>query len=424
MDRIITAASVDAAKRNPARQKDIPDAKVPGLALRVALSGNKSWTFRYRNIAGDQKRVSLGKYPAVKLVAARDAAYRLLAAIADGGDPAATKKVEKAKARAGQLQTVGHLIERYLADAASGRHKPNGRPKRAGTMKLDRYYFDRLVKPKFGDLPLHELARADVQAFLDDVGKFGASNARHCRNVIRQAYNYAIRREITDKNPATFAELPRLVSRERVLTDGEVKAIWTAARNPAEFKGISMSPSTGLAICLTAATLQRGGEVCGIHTREIDREARTWIIPGDRTKNHKTHVVPLSDLAIEILDLVFSFAGGWSGFVFPSAQNGGGHLTRPAMDRAMKRLTSKVKVADATPHDLRRTGATAITSERIGYSRFIVSRVLNQISDTGGAGAVTGVYDRNEYLPEKRKALDAWAALLTEIVSDRVSAIR
>ena len=72
---------------------------------------------------------------------------------------------------------------------------------------------------------------------------------------------------------------------------------------------------------------------------------------------------------------------------------------------------------DATPHDFRRTGSTNITGERIGIPRFIVSRVLNQMSDTGGAAAVTGVYDRNEYLPEKRRALDAWAALLTAIVA-------
>ena len=83
----------------------------------------------------------------------------------------------------------------------------------------------------------------------------------------------------------------------------------------------------------------------------------------------------------------------------------------------MNRLAQAINIVDATPHDFRRTGATAITSERIGIPRFVVSRVLNQISDTGGAAAVTGVYDRNEYLSEKRRALDAWAALLAQIVS-------
>ena len=71
------------------------------------------------------------------------------------------------------------------------------------------------------------------------------------------------------------------------------------------------------------------------------------------------------------------------------------------------------------PHDFRRTGASFLTGERIGIPRFIVSRVLNQAPDTGGAAAVTAVYDRNEYLSEKRKALDSWAALLAEIVSGK-----
>ena len=419
--RITTAVSVDAVKPNKIHQIDVPDAKVAGLALRVTPSGAKSWTFRYRNIGRQQKRINLGKYPAVRLVEARDAAYRVLASLAEGGDPAAEKKGQKARARARRLETVGDLIERYLVDAEIGRHKPNGRPKRAGTLALDRYYFERLVKPRFGTLSLHDLTRSDVQAFLNDVARAGASNARHCRNVIRQAYNYAIRREITDKNPATLAELSRLVSRERVLTDAELRLIWNGAQNPGQFGKIGMSLSTGLALCLTAVTLQRGDEVCGIHAREINRAELTWIIPGHRTKNHKTHVVPLSSLALEIIDLSFSLAGDVRGYAFPSARASSGHLTRGAMDRATKRLITKLGVSDATPHDLRRTGATNITSERIGMSRFIVSRVLNQLSDTGGTGVVTGVYDRNEYLADKRKALEAWALLLTKLVQQQTS---
>jgi integrase len=109
-------------------------------------------------------------------------------------------------------------------------------------------------------------------------------------------------------------------------------------------------------------------------------------------------------------------AGKWSGFAFPSRSTDG-PITRHAFTRAMKRMTNVLGIPDATPHDFRRTGATNITSERIGIPRFIVSRVLNQISDTGGAATVTGVYDRNEYLPEKRRALNGWSDLLQEIFS-------
>ena len=78
----------------------------------------------------------------------------------------------------------------------------------------------------------------------------------------------------------------------------------------------------------------------------------------------------------------------------------------------MKRLTTSVGIEDATAHDFRRTGATNITGERIAIARFIVSRVLNHISDTDDRAVVTGTYDRNAYLAEKRWALSAWAALL------------
>lgn len=89
------------------------------------------------------------------------------------------------------------------------------------------------------------------------------------------------------------------------------------------------------------------------------------------------------------------------------------------MSRGLAKMRTSAKIADATPHDFRRTGSTNLTTERLGFPRFIVSRVLNQVSDTGGASVVTGVYDRNEYLPEKRRALDAWAMFLTEVVEGR-----
>jgi integrase len=156
---------------------------------------------------------------------------------------------------------------------------------------------------------------------------------------------------------------------------------------------------------------------------EIDFEARIWTIPGERTKNHRLHVVPLSDLALELIlaALAFPAPTGLEGkvrFVFPSPK-GDQPITRRAFSRAMKRITEASKINDATPHDFRRTGSTHLTSERLGVPRFHVSCVLNHISDTGGAASVTAVYDRNAYLPEKRRALDKWANRLVAIVSDR-----
>ena len=134
--------------------------------------------------------------------------------------------------------------------------------------------------------------------------------------------------------------------------------------------------------------------------------------------------MPLSDAAIDLLDETTEALseGVNSQYVFPSPRGKGEDkpMDRRAFSRAMNRLIAKLEMTRSTPHDLRRTGATNLTSERIGIPRFIVSQVLAHSSDTGGAAAVTRRhYDRNDYLSEKRRALDAWAALLIEIVSTK-----
>ena len=138
----------------------------------------------------------------------------------------------------------------WLGVPLIGRHRPNGRPKRQGTLRLEREYFDRVIFPRFGKSPVSGLTRNDVQRLLDEVSPQALASARHCRNLIRQAYNDAIRRDVASWNPAQFAEVPAPIARERVLTDDEVRLIWTTARNPAAVEGLELSPAMGLAICL------------------------------------------------------------------------------------------------------------------------------------------------------------------------------
>jgi len=152
---------------------------------------------------------------------------------------------------------------------------------------------------------------------------------------------------------------------------------------------------------------------------EIDRDNRLWVIPGSRTKNHQTHAVPLSDMAIELIDLALSKRLDESEFVFPSPRNNDKPIKAAALTRAFGRMKHALKLGDIRIHDTRRTGATNLTSEALGFPRFTVSKVLNHTSDSGGAAAVTGIYDQNEYLPEKRRALEAWAVLLQGIVSGK-----
>ena len=147
---------------------------------------------------------------------------------------------------------------------------------------------------------------------------------------------------------------------------------------------------------------------------------KALLIPAVRMKEKTAHLVPLSLLVVSLLEEAATVAeGNGSEFVFPSPRSEQDvPLDRHAFTLAMERIVTVLKLPRATPHDFRRTGATNLTGEQIGMPRFIVSQVIAHAGDTGGAAVVTGKhYDLNDYLPEKRKALDAWARWLAAAVA-------
>jgi len=155
---------------------------------------------------------------------------------------------------------------------------------------------------------------------------------------------------------------------------------------------------------------------------EIDFDKALWTIPGSRTKNKRTHIVPLSNLALSLIIEAIALCPHetdqpYEGYLFPSPRNADVSVDPHALTRAFGRLTEAKGVENARLHDLRRTGATHLTGEGLSFPRLIVSKVLNHVSDTGGSSTVTAVYDRNAYLSQKRHALDAWAGQIAGIVS-------
>ncbi|KAB0676000.1 tyrosine-type recombinase/integrase [Aureimonas leprariae] len=417
----LTDAFVRGAKSVTGKLVEWNDTKERGLSLRVTPAGVKSWTFRYRDATGDRKRISLGRLDDVPLYDARAAAAVERAKIHTGIDPATAKRQAKTKAAAVlQAPTVAEIAERYFREAPRGRHKPNGREKRGGTLEVERYYYDRLIEPEFGKDRIGELTRSRIQSFVNDVvDEHAPTTARQCRVVLQAIFTFAVWQEDVDRNPCQFVAVPRLKARERVLTDDELRAVWIGFAEASDIEKVHVGRSVALAVMIAATTLQRRAEVTGMRKIEIDLGARTWTIPGERTKNHLTHVVPLSDLALRLIKEALQLSGNGP-CVFPSPRDPERSILPTALSHAWRRLVPHLKLQAGTPtirpHDLRRTGGTLLTSERIGIPRFVLSKVLNHISDAGGGAAVTAIYDRNAYLPEKRRALDAWAALLTEIV--------
>ena len=394
-ERNFTDTFVNSAKALPSRNGVIAvteyrDTKVKGLCLRVTPAGVKSWSYRYR-AKGKQKRLSLGKARVVSLADARSTVKVAIGQVASGADPVLESKLAKVASLENiELRTIKQIGDWYFAECKVGNHKPNGTPKRKSTLDLELYYFCSHIVPALGEYELADLKRAHIQKFITGLSRAtdpktgeerGSDNtAQRCKVIIQSIYTFAMRHEIIEANPAQLVAVKTIPSREKILTDAELKIVWSAFTPPLENTDLKVSMPVANAIRIAMVTLQRRGEVAGMRIDELDFENRVWNIPSSIAKNKRYHVVPLSDLAIELIQTSILLRLRESAYVFPSPRSSNENdisINAKAITRAFGRMRTAVNLKDVRPHDLRRTGATNLTSERLGFPRFIVSKVLN-----------------------------------------------
>jgi len=252
-----------------------------------------------------------------------------------------------------------------------------------------------------------EITRSDVIALLDRIVDRGAPiTANRTLAVVRRMFNFALSRDLVSANPCAQVKPPgKEQQRDRVLTPDELRIFWKGLPNG------SMSAATGIALKLMLVTAQRKGEVMSARWEDIDMVGGWWTIPADRSKNGLPHRVPLSRLGIFLLAEVRKFARkreNKSPWVFPSPKKE--HIGQTAPDHAVRRSIADLGLADFTPHDLRRSAASYMTS--LGISRLVVSKILNHVER-----GITAVYDRYSYDTDKRKALNRWSQELVKIMS-------
>ena len=157
---------------------------------------------------------------------------------------------------------------------------------------------------------------------------------------------------------------------------------------------------------------------------ELDLQHGTWTIPGARTKNGRAHMVPLAPLTAALIEQAIAIGDAGhekpTPYVFPSPRDRDRPINPAALSHALRDARLALKLDDARPHDLRRTAATIMASERLGISPFLIGRMLNHTTETGGAAMVTvSTYAVHDYAQEKRRALAAWEGLLHEITDGR-----
>lgn len=430
--RRLTDRAVSAARAEDGKRLEMWDEQTPGLCLRVSEGGKKVWVWRYRTLDGRQPRLSLGDYSDQHgLRWARDQVEELRVRVRQGEDPAEQRKAAKREARSQVLRTFDDLADAYLLACEKGHWKPRRKQKRERTIEDERGVLRRHARPTLGDMRLEDIDRPVIRRLLTDMmdrGIGAQTNRTHA--VIRQCFAFALGEERLMVNPAISIKKPATEApRTRVLTDASFARFWAALERypndlrlppkPGETEGVRLyvGRPMRIALQLAALLLVRRGEIAGMRVEELSLEQGLWLIPGVRMKSGAPHLVPLSPLAVSLIREAMTLAKGSSdeqpAHVFPSTHDPEKPFRPDSVTHAMMGMCAALGLPKASPHDMRRTGASALTSERIGMSPLIRSKVLAHRSDTGGGATVSAVhYDTNEYVAEKRRALEAWEALL------------
>lgn len=365
-----------------------------GFGIRIAPSGRKTFIYYYR-MPGESKkrRLTIGIYPVISLAEAHKEYAAARAMVAQGIDPGTKTVADRIEER--KAPTVAILAEEYMEKWA----KPRKR-----SWSEDARILQKDVLPAWGHRKAKDITRRDVIRLLDGIVDRGAGiMANRTLAVVRKMFNFAVNRDIVPLSPCLAVRSPAPEQRrDRVLTTDEICAFWNALAGAKR-----MAEGTKLAFKLQLVTGQRKAEIVSAAWDEIDFTDKWWTIPPEKAKNKMTHRVPLSPLALELLQAAKNITGD-SPWIFPSPRTDR-HITPEAVDHALQRSGLKALGFTFVPHDLRRTAASHMTG--MGISRLVVSKILNHVER-----GVTAIYDRHSYDLEKRQALESWGRKLQGIV--------
>lgn len=394
---------------------DRPDAPSNfGLKLvRGKRQTQRTYIVQHRH-QGEQRTPSFGRVSDVSLAEATLAARKYHAALMLDEDPQAKKRAARearkaaAEEKARDALTFGKLVDSFMAHM-----ERNGRS--AKHVSDVRRYLVGSWKP-LSEMRVDRIERRDVAARLAEIARLqSAITGNRARAALSSFFNWAMGEGLVSANPVagTNKPLEEERSRERVLSDDELVAIWKACQDD----------DYGRAVKLLMLTGQRRGEVEGIRWSEVGSVSGLWTMPGDRTKNGRPHEIPLSAPALAILDPLRESRDEERDLVFGYGQGGfsGWSKAKAALD---ERITTTRKEAGlAKPelpewrhHDLRRTVATRMGD--LGVQPHVIEVVLNHVS--GFRAGVAGVYNKAAYRGEKRQALDLWGAHILALVAEGV----
>jgi integrase len=374
---------------------EIPDDKRPGLYLLIQPSVAKSWAVRYR-FDGKARKYTIGPFPRFDLKSARKLALKAITDAESGNCPAEKKKASRRAAEA-PVMTIDVLAEKFIEQYAKKRTKERSWRELERIMKRE-------VLAKWNGRRLVDIKRRDIAALLGDIASNRPVLANRVHAHLHKMFAWAMKNEYLEINPVTGVDTEPEKSRDRTLTDDELKAVLNAATR--------LGGETEAYLRLLILTLARRNEVARMSWAEIDFKAATWTLPASRAKNKREHTLPLPEAAVAILEGLKEARGSREPFVFSSPIRTGNGLLK-----AKRLIDSLIAEETGEPltgwrfHDLRRTGIS--TMARLEIAMHVAEKIANHVS--GSFKGIVITYNRYDYRKEMRAALEKYAAFLDRV---------
>ena len=368
-----------------------------GLYLEVTPNGGKYWRFKYR-FNNKECRIAFGVYPDVSLLAAREKREQARKQVSAGIDPAMDKK-EKRRLAALNAENTFEAITREWHELNKDRWNFV-----YGRNILHRLELD--IFPYIGKMPIANIKPLHLLDALRVIEKRGAGEvARRTMQYCSQVFRYAIITERAERNPASDlkgALKPMRHSHFAAIEPDDIPTfIQVLERNDAR-----LYAQTRYAVKLLMLTFVRTSELIESTWDEFNLDNAEWIIPAERMKMRRPHIVPLSKQVLEILREQKKVTGHWA-YVFPNLASPKKHMSNNTILGALKRLGYKGRM---TGHGFRALAMSTI-KEKLGYRHEVVDRQLAHAP----ANKVDAAYDRAKFLGERRKMMQEWADYLDKI---------
>ncbi len=384
-----------------------------GFGVTVAPSGAKSFFLSYTSPEdGKRKQVKLGRFPQVALREARLKAAEVRALVDDGKDPAIEKRlVVKNRIEQRNLGTLGDLLDLYISDLEIDGKRSAKEVKRIKKRDVPAALLQR---------PAHLISKDDILDILTPIAQRGAPvHSDNVRAYLRAAFVLGLNAQSTTRwrgkakafnlthNPAatvkkTLSRKPRGI---RALSPEEIQQFWNSEL---------LTPPMRLALKLILSTGQRVEEVLHAPWSEFDQARMLWTIPGERRKTrgktHEPHLVPLTSHHLGLLQEIQQ-ATNHVNYLFP-ARGSDNPRRYDSLTHAVRIFVIKSGMQSFSPRDLRRTFKTVAGS--MGISLEMRNRLQGHaLTDVGSVH-----YDRYDYLPEKRNAIQTWIGGLERMIGE------